>query len=50
MQPVYIIRRALRSRRSRDRMVVGFVTTYAICAHHHYRSEFESSSGGGYTR
>jgi hypothetical protein len=23
-----------------DRMVVGFITTYAICAYHHYCCEF----------
>ena len=31
----------------RDRMVVGFTTTYAISAYHHYRCEFESQSGRG---
>jgi hypothetical protein len=33
-------------RRCRDRMVVGFTTTYAISAYHHYHCEFESRSGG----
>jgi len=33
-----------RGRRGRDRMVVGFTTTYAISAYHHWR-EFESRSG-----
>ena len=28
-------------------MVVGFTTTYAISAHHHQRSEFESRSCQG---
>jgi hypothetical protein len=31
-------------RRGRDRMVVGFTTTYAISAYHHYCCEFESHS------
>jgi hypothetical protein len=31
-----------RRRRSRDRMVVGFQTTYAIRAYHHLYCEFES--------
>jgi len=33
-------------RRGRDRMVVGFTTTYAISAYHHW-CEFESRSGRG---
>jgi hypothetical protein len=37
----------LRDRRGRDHMVVGFTTTYAICAHHHWCCEFESRSGRG---
>ena len=32
-------------RRGRDRMVVGFTTTYGICAYHHWCCEFESCSG-----
>jgi len=32
-------------RHGRDRMVVGFTTTYAICAYHHWCCEFESCSG-----
>jgi len=36
-----------RGRRGRDRMVVGFTTTYAICAYHHWCCEFESRSGRG---
>ena len=31
----------------RDRMVVGFTTTYAISAYHHWCYEFESLSGRG---
>jgi hypothetical protein len=31
----------------RDRMVVGFTTTYAISAYHHWCCEFESRSGQG---
>jgi len=30
-------------------MVVGFITTYAISAYHHYRCEFESCSGDVYS-
>jgi len=29
---------------SRDRMVVGFITTYAISTYHHWCCEFESRS------
>jgi len=36
-----------RSRRGRDRMVVGFTTTYAISVCHHRCCEFESRSGRG---
>jgi hypothetical protein len=35
--------------RGRDRMVVGFTTTYAISAYHHKRCEFESCSGEVYS-
>ena len=34
-------------RRGRDSMVVGFTTTYAISAYHHWWCEFESRSGRG---
>jgi len=34
-------------RRCRDRMVVGFTTTYAIGVYHHWCCEFESRSGWG---
>ena len=33
-----------RGRRGRDRMVVGFITTYAMSAYHHKRCEFEYCS------
>jgi len=33
-----------RCRRRRDRMVVGFTTTYAISVYHHWCCEFESRS------
>jgi len=36
-----------RGRPVRDRMVVGFTTTYAISAYHHWCCEFESRSGRG---
>jgi len=35
-----------RGRRGRDRMVVGFTTTYAISAYHHW-CQFESRSRWG---
>jgi len=28
-------------------MAVGFITTYAICAYHHWRCGFDSRSGRG---
>ena len=31
----------------RDRMVVGFTTTYAVSVYHHWCCEFESRSGRG---
>jgi hypothetical protein len=34
----------LGGRRGCDRIVVGFITTYASNAYHHYRWEFESRS------
>jgi len=34
-------------RHGHDRMVVGFTTTYAISAYHHWCCEFESRSGRG---
>ena len=37
----------LRDRRSRDRTVDGFTTTYAISAYHHWWCEFDSPSGRG---
>ena len=36
-------------RRGRHRMVVGFITTYAISAYHHKSCEFESNSGEVYS-
>jgi hypothetical protein len=33
--------------RGRDRMVVGFTTTYVISANHHWCCEFESRSAQG---
>ena len=36
-----------RSRCGRCRMVVGFTTTYAISAYHHWYCEFKSRSGRG---
>jgi hypothetical protein len=35
------------SSRGRNCMVVGFTTTYAICAYHYWCCEFESRSGRG---
>jgi len=34
-------------RSGRDHVVVGFTTTYAISAYHHWCCEFESRSGRG---
>jgi len=42
--PGYLVLIIARGRRGRDRMVVGFKTTYAISAYHHC-CEFESRSG-----
>ena len=36
-----------RGRRGRDRMVLGFTTTYVISAYHHWCCELESGSGRG---
>jgi hypothetical protein len=36
-----------RCRHGRDRIIVGFTTTYAISAFHHWCYEFESRSGRG---
>ena len=36
-----------RGHRGCDRIVVGFTTTYAISAYHHWCCEFESRSGRG---
>ena len=37
----------IRGRRDRDRMVVGFISTYAISVYHHYSCELESRSRRG---
>jgi hypothetical protein len=52
MNPIGTLHKRLyRGRRSHDRMVVGFTTTYmymyAISAYHHCCCEFESRSGRG---
>ena len=44
---IYNTRSLCRGRRGRDRMVVGFTTTFAISAYHHWCYEFESRSGRG---
>ena len=36
-------------RSGRDRMVVGYITTYAISVYHHWRCKFESHSGDVYS-
>ena len=38
---------AVRGCHGRDRMVVGFTTTYAICTYHHRSCEFEPRSWVG---
>jgi len=40
-------KRHSRDRHGRDRMVVGFTTTYAISAYHQWCCKFESQSGQG---
>jgi len=35
----------MQGRHGRDRMVVGFTTTYAISIYHHWCCDFESRSG-----
>ena len=45
----YVYMFLLWDRRDRDRMVVGFITNYAISSYHHYRCEFESCSGEVYS-
>jgi hypothetical protein len=45
--PVLLFYIYIRGRRGRDRMVVGFTTTYAISANHHWCCLFESRSGRG---
>jgi len=44
---IFIIHLFLRGRHGRDRMVVGFTTTYVISAYQHWCCEFESRSGRG---
>jgi hypothetical protein len=39
--PISLNRITVGGRRARDRMVVGFITIYAISAYHHWSSEFE---------
>jgi len=40
----------IRGLRGRDCMIVGFTTTYATSAYHHWCCEFESRSGRGVQR
>jgi hypothetical protein len=46
---MYQISQYFRDRRGRNRMVVGFTTTYAISAYHHKRCEFEPRWGEVYS-
>ena len=41
---IIILYKKSRSRRGRDRKVVGFMTTYASSAYHHKSNEFEPRS------
>jgi uncharacterized membrane protein YcgQ (UPF0703/DUF1980 family) len=43
----YTVSINIRGHRGHDHMVVGFTTTYAISAYHHWCCEFESRSGRG---
>jgi len=42
---LYICSPTVGDRRGRDRMLVGFTTTYAISAYHHWCCAFESRPG-----
>ena len=44
----YFLFHCVLGRRGRDRMIVGFTTTYAFSAYQHERCEFESHSGEVY--
>jgi len=44
---VIVVGGLLRGRHGRDRMVVGFITTYAISAYHHYGCDVEFCSWQG---
>jgi hypothetical protein len=46
IKQIFIVQ-TCRARRSRDRMLVGFTTIYALSAYHHWCCEFESRSGQG---
>ena len=43
------IKRVIGGSRGRDDMVIGFITTYAIMAYHHWCYEFESRKGEVYS-
>jgi hypothetical protein len=45
---VYVETQMEDGRRGRDRMLVGFITTYAISTYHQPKYEFESGSGEVY--
>jgi hypothetical protein len=45
----YISHTRIGGRRGHDRMIVGFITTYAISAYHHSHCEFEPCSGEVYS-
>ena len=47
LMPIILQHDISRGRRGRDRIVVGFTTTYAISAYHHWCCDFESRSGRG---
>ena len=44
---LHILYYTMRGFGGHDRMVIGFTTTYAISAYHHWCCEFESRSGQG---
>ena len=44
----FLVTNNKRGRRGRDRMVVGFTTTFAISVYHHWSCDFESRSGEVY--
>ena len=47
LMPSLVLHKVFWGRRGRDRMVIGFTTTYSISVYHHWCCEFESRSERG---